>query len=306
VNHPDAQALARAGDTRRQAFLRVARRYVRRRLTRELDGVWVSGLAEARAALAQRPLIFVANHVAWWDALLLLPLDAALGGTGWAVVDSRSLRSLPFFGWVGALPLDRSSPQRSRECLQACADLLDRPGRGVWVFPQGRQRPAHLRPLDLKSGLGVMHARSPVDLVAVSINYVFLERSRPAAVVRFSAPIAGASLAGGGPVGGGPVGGGPDGGGPDGGGPDGGGPDGGGPDGASPDGGDGETGAALLAAMESALLDGLDAIDVAVMAATDGRRARTHPQDPLPGFVPLVAPVRWPLPRGFGKRPRRG
>ena len=271
MNHPDAQALARAGDTRRQAFLRVARRYVRRRLTRELDGVWVSGLAEARAALAQRPLIFVANHVAWWDALLLLPLDAALGGTGWAVVDSRSLRSLPFFGWVGALPLDRSSPQRSRECLQACADLLDRPGRGVWVFPQGRQRPAHLRPLDLKSGLGVMHARSPVDLVAVSINYVFLERSRPAAVVRFSAPIAGASLAG-----------------------------------ASPDGGDGETGAALLAAMESALLDGLDAIDVAVMAATDGRRARTHPKDPLPGFVPLVAPARWPIPRGFGKRPRRG
>jgi 1-acyl-sn-glycerol-3-phosphate acyltransferase len=281
VNHPDAQALARAGDTRRQAFLRVARRYVRRRLTRELDGVWVSGLAEARAALAQRPLIFVANHVAWWDALLLLPLDAALGGTGWAVVDSRSLRSLPFFGWVGALPLDRSSPQRSRECLQACADLLDRPGRGVWVFPQGRQRPAHLRPLDLKSGLGVMHARSPVDLVAVSINYVFLERSRPAAVVRFSAPIAGASLADASP-------------------------DGASPDGASPDGGDGETGAALLAAMESALLDGLDAIDVAVMAATDGRRARTHPQDPLPGFVPLVAPVRWPLPRGFGKRPRRG
>lgn len=276
MNHPDAQALARAGDTRRQAFLRVARRYVRRRLTRELDGVWVSGLAEARAALAQRPLIFVANHVAWWDALLLLPLDAALGGTGWAVVDSRSLRSLPFFGWVGALPLDRSSPQRSRECLQACADLLDRPGRGVWVFPQGRQRPAHLRPLDLKTGLGVMHARSPVDLVAVSINYVFLERSRPAAVVRFSAPIAGASLAGASPDGGGP------------------------------DGGDGETGAALLAAMESALLDGLDAIDVAVMAATDGRRARTHPQDPLPGFVPLVAPARWPLPRGFGKRPRRG
>lgn len=276
MNHPDAQALARAGDTRRQAFLRVARRYVRRRLTRELDGVWVSGLAEARAALAQRPLIFVANHVAWWDALLLLPLDAALGGTGWAVVDSRSLRSLPFFGWVGALPLDRSSPQRSRECLQACADLLDRPGRGVWVFPQGRQRPAHLRPLDLKSGLGVMHARSPVDLVAVSINYVFLERSRPAAVVRFSAPIAGARLAGASPVGGGP------------------------------DGGDGETGAALLAAVETALLDGLDAIDVAVMAATDGRRARTHPQDPLPGFVPLVAPARWLLPRGFGKRPRRG
>ncbi len=271
MNRPDAQALARAGNTRREAFLRLARPYARRRVARGLDGLWVSGLAEARAALAQRPLIFVANHVAWWDALLLLPLDDALGGTGWAVMDSRNLHSLPFLGWVGALPLDRSSPQRSRECLQSCADLLDRPGRGVWVFPQGRQRPAHLRPLDLKTGLGIMHARRPVDLVVVSIDYVFLERSRPAAVVRFSEPIADAS-----------------------------------PVGASPAGGEAEAGSALLAAVESALLDGLDAIDVAVMAATDGRRARTHPQDPLPGFVPLVAPARWPLPRVFGSRPRGG
>ena len=276
MNRPDAQALARAGDTRREAFLRLARPYARRRVARGLDGLWVSGLAQARAALAQRPLIFVANHVAWWDALLLLPLDDALGGTGWAVMDSRNLRALPFLGWVGALPLDRSSPQRSRECLQSCADLLDRPGRGVWVFPQGRQRPAHLRPLDLKTGLGIMHARRPVDLVVVSIDYVFLERSRPAAVVRFSEPIAGGAPAGGGPAGGGPA------------------------------SGEAEAGSALLAAVESALLDGLDAIDVAVMAATDGRRARTHPQDPLPGFIPLVAPARWPLPRGFGSRPRGG
>gem|GEM_PF-461922 len=286
MNRPDAQALARAGDTRREAFLRLARPYARRRVARGLDGLWVSGLAEARAALAQRPLIFVANHVAWWDALLLLPLDDALGGTGWAVMDSRNLRSLPFLGWVGALPLDRSSPQRSRECLQSCADLLDRPGRGVWVFPQGRQRPAHLRPLDLKTGLGIMHARRPVDLVVVSIDYVFLERSRPAAVVRFSEPIAGGGPADGGPADGGPADGGPAGG--------------------DPASGEAEAGSALLAAVESALLDGLDAIDVAVMAATDGRRARTHPLDPLPGFVPLVAPARWPLPRVFGSRPRGG
>lgn len=258
-----ARALARAGDTRQAAFLRLARGYARRRVSRGLDGLWVSGLHGARAALAQRPLILVANHVAWWDALLLLPLDEALGGTGWAMMDSRNLRTLPFLGWVGALPLDRSSPQRSRECLQSCAALLDRPGRGIWVFPQGRQRPAHLRPLDLKSGLGIMHAHRPVDVVVVSINYVFLERARPAAVVRFSAPIDGASLIGPG-------------------------------------------GQALLPTVEKALLDGLDAIDVAAIAATDGRRARTHPGDPLPGFVALVPPARWPLPRVLRRGPRGG
>ena len=243
---PDSRALARAGDTRHPAFLRVARRYTRRRISRRLDGLWVSGLDEARAALAGRPLIFAANHVAWWDALLLLPLDEALGGLGWAVMDARNLRRLPFLGWVGALPLDRSSPERSRGCLQACAALLDRPGRALWIFPQGRQRPAHLRPLDLRPGVQTLHATSGVDLVAVSIDYVFLERPRPAAIVRFCPPISGAD---------------------------------------TPD-------EALLPAVEGAILDGLAVIDAAVREATDGRRARTHPHDPLPGFTPLVRPAR--------------
>jgi len=110
------------------------------------------------------------------------------------------------------------------------------------MFPQGRQRPAHLRPLDLKGGLGILHDHNPVDLVAVSLDYVFLERDRPAALVRFSTPISGAVV--------------------------------GGP----------------MPAVESALLDGLDVIDSAVKAATDGHRARTHPRDPLPGFSALVAP----------------
>ena len=242
----DQRALELAGDTRRPAFLDFARRYARRRAAHGLDGVWVAGLDEARAALAQRPVFFAANHVAWWDTLLLLILDEALGGLGWAVMDAENLRKLPFLGWVGALPLDRSSAERSRRCLESCAALLDRPGRALWVFPQGRQRPAHLRPLDLKSGVRTVHAHNPVDVVAVSINYVFLERKHPAAIVRFSPPMPAAAVAG----------------------------------------------EALMPALESALLDGLAAIDVAVVAATDGRRARDTPADPLPGFIPLVRPHR--------------
>ena len=242
---PDLRALARAGDTRQPAFLAVARTYAHRRVAHRLDGLWVSGLAQARAALSTRPILFAANHVAWWDTLLLLVLDEALGGVGWAVMDAENLRTLPFLGWVGALPLDRSSHERSRECLEASADLLDRPGRALWIFPQGRQRPAHLRPLDLKPGIGIVHARSPVDVIAVSVNYVFLERDRPAAVVRFSSPLAGADVCG-------------------------------------PD---------LLTTVEGRLLEGLAAIDAAALVATDGHRARTHREDPLPGFTALVPPT---------------
>lgn len=240
----DRWALAQAGDTRSTAFLRLARPYARHRVSRGLDGMWVAGLDQARAALADRPVIFASNHVAWWDTLLLVVLDAALGGRCWAVMDAGNLRALPFLGWVGALPLDRSSPERSRQCLENSAALLDRPGRGVWIFPQGRQRPAHLRPLDLKGGVGIMHARNPVDVIVASLDYVFLERDRPAAIVRFGPPMPGVAVGG----------------------------------------------QALLPAIEGAILDGLAAIDVAAAAATDGRRARTHPEDPLLGFTSLVRP----------------
>ena len=202
------------------------------------------------------PVLFVANHVSWWDPILLIVLDEALGGLGWAVMDSRNLRDVPFLGWVGALPLDRSSHDRSRECLQSCAALMTRPGRAMWIFPQGRQRPAHLRPLDLKHGVQTLHDHAPVDVVAVSLDYVFLERDRPAAVVRFAPPRPGAAVGGG----------------------------------------------ALLPAIEQDLLDGLAVIDAAATEATDGGRARRHPDDPLPGFVALVAPRGFGTPNGAGGR----
>lgn len=251
----DRPALNRAGDSRRPGFLRHARSYARHRVARGLDGLWVSGLDGARTALAGGPVLFVSNHVAWWDSLLLVVLDEALGGVGWAVMDAASLRRLPFLGWLGGLPLDRSSPERSRDCLRADVALLDRPGRALWFFPQGRQRPAHLRPLGLRHGLVDMHAHNPVDIVVVSLDYVFLERDRPAAVVRFAPPIPGSAL-----------------------------------------------GAGVLPAVESAILDGLTDIDRAAMAATDGRRARTHPADPLPGFVPLLRPRGSGTPDGIGSR----
>lgn len=253
---PDRLASVRAGDTRRPEFLSWARVYARRRVARGLDGAWVSGLEQTRAALADRPVLFASNHVAWWDTLMLLVLDEALGSTGWAMMDAANLRRLPFLGWVGALPLDRSSHQRSKQCLEASADLLDRPARALWIFPQGRQRPAHLRPLDLKPGIGLLHARNPVDVVTVSFNYVFLERERPAVMVCFSAPMSGLAI--------------------------------GGP--------------SLLGAVEDSLLDGLVTIDRAARLATDRQRARTNPEDPLPGFAPLVRPRHNARQPGFGVR----
>lgn len=171
-------------------FLGLARRYARRKLARGLDGLRAAGVEEARSAAAAGPVVLAANHVCWWDPFLVVALDEALGTEGYALMDAGSLAGLPFFARLGALPLDRSAPARLRAGLRAAAALLDRPGRAVWMFPQGRLRPAHLRPLGIHPGVSLLARLAPgAAVVPVALQYAFGEHPAPAALARFGEAI---------------------------------------------------------------------------------------------------------------------
>jgi hypothetical protein len=174
-------------DRRSERFLRIARPYARRRLAKGLDGVFLTGLGETRAVLAAGPAVIAANHVAWWDPLLLVVLDTVLGGRGYALMDAGNLAKLPFFGWLGALPLGRGAAAAAG--LEAGAAVLREPGDHLYLFPQGRQRPPSFRPLGLKPGLGRLIATHPRPILPLSIHYHFREREVPAAILHFGAPI---------------------------------------------------------------------------------------------------------------------
>lgn len=176
-------------------FLALARRYARRRLARGLDGVRAAGVEGARAAAARAPLILVANHVGWWDSFLVVALDEALGTKGYALMDAANLRGLPFFARLGALPLERGAAM-ARSGLRAAAARLDRPGRAVWIFPQGRHRPAHLRPLGFEPGVRLL-ARYVPDALVIPIGwtYAWNEAPVPAAWAALGAPLPAAEIA---------------------------------------------------------------------------------------------------------------
>jgi 1-acyl-sn-glycerol-3-phosphate acyltransferase len=174
---------------REPGFRALALRYARWRLGRSMDGFYLRGLERTRALASERPVIFAANHVAWWDPFLVLLADAALGCEGYALMDAANLEKLPFFARLGAFPIDRSSPRAAIAGLRSAVRLLDAPGRAVWIFPQGRQRPAHLRPLDLQPGLTVLAGHSGALVVPVCIQYAFREDHRPAAVMDLRPPL---------------------------------------------------------------------------------------------------------------------
>ena len=171
-------------------FLALARRYVRRKLARDLDGLRAAGIERAKEAAAAGPVILAANHVSWWDPFLVVALDEALGTEGYALMDAANLAGLPFFARLGAIPLDRGNPARLRAGLRAGAALLDRPGRAVWMFPQGRLRPAHLRPLGIQPGIGLLARLSPgAAVVPIAFQYAFGEHPAPAALAWLGEPI---------------------------------------------------------------------------------------------------------------------
>lgn len=175
--------------SRRPGFVWLARRYVRSRMRRAFDGVYTRGLSPVRDLATRSPVLVAATHVAWWDPLFAVLLDEELGTTGFALMDEQNLARLPFFGWLGAVPLLRDDPRAALAQLRASTRLLDAPRRALWIFPQGEQRPAHLRPLGLKSGLVRLAVEARAPIVPLALNYLYRKTSEPTAFAAFGEPI---------------------------------------------------------------------------------------------------------------------
>ena len=172
------------------AFRRWFTGHARARLRGTFGAVRVSGLEAARALAAERPLLIVANHQSWWDPLVALVISQALGVDGQAMMDARNLRRLPFFRLVGAFGLDLDDPRDGAVALRYAARHLGAPGRLVWVFPQGAERPGWQRPLGFLGGAAALARLAPTCAVLpVGIRYHFGGQERPELYVSLGAPL---------------------------------------------------------------------------------------------------------------------
>ena len=162
-----------------------------RRLRRAFGSVRVRGLEPARALMRDGPVLIVSNHTAWWDPLLVLVLTTrVLGVDAFAMMDANNLRRLPFFGLVGAFGVDLDVPADGARAIRYAAKLLDRPGRVVWVFAQGRERPVTARPLGFRGGTAeIARVARRAVVVPVALRYEHGARPAPDAYVSFGAPL---------------------------------------------------------------------------------------------------------------------
>ena len=163
--------------------------FSRRKLAGAMDGVYVRGLETLSQALADGPVIVALNHASWWDILLIIWLDGLVDADARAVMDARNLKKLPYFGLIGAVPLDRQDKPQAWRDIASIAGLLDRPNRLVFIYPQGRHRPTGIRPLGLKPGVRVLAAHARVPVIPVSVQYGFRETEKITATLDIGAPL---------------------------------------------------------------------------------------------------------------------
>ena len=103
---------------------------------------------------------------------------------------AKNLERLPFFALAGAIGVDRQSPMGGARALRASAALLDRPGRLLWVFAQGRERASTTSPLGFEAGAAGLATLAPdARVLPLSIRYELGAEPLPVLMIDFGAPL---------------------------------------------------------------------------------------------------------------------
>lgn len=165
-------------------------RHARARIQRTFGRVLVAGLDQARAVTAGSPVLAVANHTTWWDALVALySSELLLGCDGYAMMDAANLRRVPFFRRVGAFGVDLDDPADGARAIRHAARLLDRGGRALWIFPEGQERSPFAR-LSLRPGAAqIARVAKGVVVVPVGLRYVFGASEQPDLWIAIGKPL---------------------------------------------------------------------------------------------------------------------
>lgn len=158
-------------------------RYVRGLFRRHFASVWWAAEVEPAGWDRAVPVLFVSNHTNWWDGFFSFILTREFGFTCHLLMEAANLDRYPAFRRLGTLPVRRDSRMGAWEDLHA-ADRVLRPGAALWIYPQGRRRPAGEPPGRLERGaaqLAVRHA-GPLRICPVAFRYPFMSEQLPEAL----------------------------------------------------------------------------------------------------------------------------
>lgn len=158
-------------------------------LWNSFDRVW----AQIIGRLPRReegPLLCYMNHPSWWDGYMVAIINHLVLHNRFAhyvMMEEKQLRAYRFFTWSGVFSVDRHNPREAVRSVNYISHVLqERPGRALYMFPQGEITPNDRRPLTIFPG--VAHIARRVDrlwMCPVGLRYEFRGEQRPEIFIRF-------------------------------------------------------------------------------------------------------------------------
>lgn len=173
-------------------FVRWFTKQVDKRIRKTFSRVRIRGIETLQATVSSHPVIVVSNHTSWWDPMFcILVGHNLLSCDAYAMMDAKNLLRLPFLGRVGGFGVHLDDPADRKQVLRYARTLLGAPGRLVWIFPQGRERPRAAPLDDFKPGAAII-ARTVADVqvVPVAIRYELRGVPGPEAILSIGPPLA--------------------------------------------------------------------------------------------------------------------
>jgi len=172
-------------------FARWFSRQVERQIRRNFSALHVRRLEGLTGALSEGPVLAFSNHSSYWDSMLVILIGhRLLTADGYAMMDAANLQQLPFLGRVGGFGVDLESPMDGVRGIRYATALLDRPGRLVWVFPQGKECPRALPIDNFKPGAAIICKNtSRCALIPVAFQYELRGGEKPEAFVAIGKPL---------------------------------------------------------------------------------------------------------------------
>ena len=175
-------------DERRPIVLDIFRLIMSLKLKKNIHQMYVYGLANAQHLVNDTGAIIAPNHQSYWDAALFFYLSENLGKRAFVFMAEENLKNLAFLRWCGAIPLKIQHPSIAMTQLRNAFKLAIEPTQ-FWIFPQGRHRPQHLRPLNFKKGVTVLASSTDYPIVPTAIQYLYQDEEKPSAYIHFGSPL---------------------------------------------------------------------------------------------------------------------
>ena len=165
-------------------------------MRRRVGPVLLTGLPAALPA--DRPLLLCPNHASWWDGFLVRELQRALRPRAplLTLMLASELRRRPWLALLGAVGLEPGSTASIRAALRRMEGARgERPDVVAAVFPQGRIRPPHARPLGFRPGVrAVARALAPATALPVALHVAFGREPRAVAYLSVGEPVQAADV----------------------------------------------------------------------------------------------------------------